>query len=151
MELSEIHNRNLHTAQKFMETLASGDMEKLMTFWAENGVLEFPFHPPGAPDQIVGKSAIDAYFQETTGNKKARAFPITGAYPMLDPHFVFLEFDGELENLVTGEQYTNKYCVLFKFNADGAVTLFREYFDSLKRQRFESQKEANSTAISSSH
>jgi uncharacterized protein len=137
VELSKIHQRNLQTAQTFMKTLASGDMGKLMTFWAEDGILEFPFHPPGASDRVVGKSTITNYFQGTTGKKKPKAFPITGIYPMLDPNLVFLEFDGELENLVTGEQYTNKYCVLFKFNADGEVTLFREYFDSLKRQRFE--------------
>ena len=40
MELSEIHQQNLQTAQIFMETLAAGDMTKLMTFWAEDGVLE---------------------------------------------------------------------------------------------------------------
>lgn len=137
MKLSEIHQQNLQTAQTFMETLAAGNMAKLMTFWAEDGILEFPFHPPGAPDRIVGKSAITSYFQGTTGKKKPRAFPITGIYPMLEPNYVFLEFDGKLENLVTREEYTNKYCVLFKFNASGAVTLFREYFDSLKRQKFE--------------
>jgi ketosteroid isomerase-like protein len=35
-------------ARAFMETLGKGDMETLMTFWADDGVLEFPFHPPSS-------------------------------------------------------------------------------------------------------
>ena len=137
MEATAIHQQNLQTAKKFMETLATGDMDKLMNFWAEDGILEFPFHPPGTSDRVEGKSNIAQYFNGTTGKKKPFAFPITGSYPMLDPQLVLIEFDGKLQNMVTGEHYTNKYVVLFQFNEAGKVTLFREYFDSLKRQQFE--------------
>lgn len=61
MELTKTHQQNLQTAKDFMATLAEGDMNKLMNFWAENGVLEFPFHPPGASDRIEGKSNITKY------------------------------------------------------------------------------------------
>ena len=137
MELTTTHQQNLQTAKDFMATLASGDMGKLMDFWADDGVLEFPFHLPGATDCIAGKSKITEYFNGTTGKKKPFAFPITGSYSMLDPKQVLIEFEGKLQNLVTGEHYTNKYVVLFQFNEVGKVTLFREYFDSLKRQQFE--------------
>ena len=108
-----------------------------MNFWADDGVLEFPFHPPGASDRVEGKSNITKYFGGTEGKKKPLAFPITGSYPMLDPTMVLIEFEGKLQNLVTEEHYTNKYVVLFQFNEAGKVTLFREYFDSLKRQKYE--------------
>ena len=137
MELTETHQQNLQTAKDFMATLAEGNMEKLMDLWAEDGVLEFPFHPPGASDRVEGKSNITEYFNGTKGKKKPLAFPITGSYPMLDPKLVLIEFEGKLQNLVTGENYTNQYVVLFQFNETGKVTLFREYFDSLKRQKFE--------------
>jgi uncharacterized protein len=137
MELTQIHDRNLQMAKIFMATLAEGAMDRLMIFWAEDGVLEFPFHPPNTPDRIVGKPALTEYFQGTTSTKKPSAFPITGSYPMLDPNFVFMEFDGQLQNLKTGEHYTNKYCVLLQFNEAGEVKLFREFFNSLKRQQFE--------------
>jgi uncharacterized protein len=137
MTLSDVHQRNLQATKDFMATLANGDMEQLMTFWAEDGVLEFPFHPPGSPDRVVGKSALTDFFQGTKTTIKTSAFPISGSYPMLDPSFVFIEFDGQLQNLRTGEHYTNKYCVLLQFNEAGEVKLFREFFDSLKRQRFE--------------
>lgn len=141
MELTTTHQQNLQTAQDFMATLATGNMDRLMNFWANDGVLEFPFHPPGAPDRVAGKSKITEYFNGTTGKKKPFAFPITGSYPMLDPKLVLIEFEGRLQNLVTGENYTNKYVVLFQFNEAGKVTLFREYFDSLKRQKFETYNE----------
>ena len=137
MELTKTHQQNLQTAKDFMATLAEGEMDKLMNFWADDGVLEFPFHPPGAHDRVAGKSNIAEYFSGTEGKKKPFAFPITGSYPMLDPKMVLIEFDGKLQNLVTGEHYTNKYVVIFQFNEVGKVTLFREYFDSLKRQKYE--------------
>lgn len=141
MELTATHQQNLQTAKDFMATLTGGNMDKLMGFWADEGVLEFPFHPPGAADRVEGKSNITEYFNGTTGKKKPLDFPITGSYPMLDPKLVLIEFEGKLQNLVTGEHYTNKYCVLFQFNEVGKVTLFREYFDSLKRQQFETYEE----------
>lgn len=141
MEMTQTHQKNLQTAKDFLNTLADGDMAKLMTYWAADGILEFPFHPPGAPDRVEGKAEITSYFAGTVGKKKPFAFPITGIYPMLDPSLVFVEFDGELQNMVTQEHYTNKYCVLFQFNDAGEVTLFREYFDSLKRQQFETHSE----------
>jgi uncharacterized protein len=141
MELTETHQQNLQKAKDFMTTLATGDMDKLMNFWAEDGVLEFPFHPPGTSDRVEGKSKITQYFNGTKGNKKPLAFPIKGSYPMLDPQMVLLEFQGQLQNMVTEEQYTNEYVVLFSFNEARKVKLFREYFDSLKRQQFETFEE----------
>ena len=141
MELSKTHQKNLQTAKDFMETLAKGDMKQLMNFWAEDGVLEFPFHPPDAHARIEGKSNIAQYFNGTEGKKKPLAFPIKGSYPMLDPKMVLLEFQGQLQNMVTKEHYTNEYVVLFGFNEAGQVTLFREYFDSLKRQKYETFNE----------
>lgn len=40
-------------ACEFMSTLAKGDIETLMTYWSDDGVLEFPFHPPGAHVCVV--------------------------------------------------------------------------------------------------
>ena len=81
MELIKTHQINLQTAKDFMATLAEGNMDKLMDFWAEDGVLEFPFHPPGASDRIEGKSNITKYFNGTEGKKKPLAFPIKDSYP----------------------------------------------------------------------
>ena len=38
MELTKTHQQNLQTAKDFMATLAEGDMNKILNFWAENGV-----------------------------------------------------------------------------------------------------------------
>ena len=73
MQLTQAHQQNLQTARDFMATLAEGNMEKLMDFWAEDGVLEFPFHPPGAHARVEGKSNIAEYFQGTEGKKKPLA------------------------------------------------------------------------------
>lgn len=120
-----------------MSTLAKGDMETLMTYWAEDGVLEFPFHPPGAVERVQGKQAISEYFNGTKGYKQPTSFPITASYPLEGGNGVILEFDGHLKNTQTGELYTNSYIVVFKFR-EGKLILFREFFDSLKRQKYES-------------
>lgn len=42
MEMTQTHQKNLQTAKDFLNTLADGNMTKLMTYWAGDGVLEFP-------------------------------------------------------------------------------------------------------------
>ncbi|AFY57990.1 hypothetical protein Riv7116_5621 [Rivularia sp. PCC 7116] len=74
MELTATHQQNLQAAKDFMATLATGDMDKLMYFWADDGVLEFPFHPPGAVERVEGKSNIAEYFNGTTGKKKPQQY-----------------------------------------------------------------------------
>ncbi|BAZ11641.1 hypothetical protein NIES4071_34670 [Calothrix sp. NIES-4071] len=83
--------------------------------------------------------ALESLFYKlfTKGYKQPTSFPITASYPLEGGNGVILEFYGHLKNTQTGEQYTNSYIVVFKFR-EGKLILFREFFDSLKRQKYES-------------
>ena len=136
MELTPKGRANIELAARFLELLAASRMDEIADMWAEDAVLEFPFRPPGAPERIEGKSAIATYFQGTKGYKKPESFPIKGIYPGHDPDVVFVEFEGHLVNTRTGERYSNDYIALFRFR-DGKIAQFREFFDSLRRERHE--------------
>ena len=123
---------NIETAKSFLDLLVAGDMEAVADLFAEDGILEFPFRPAGANESVKGQAAIRAYFLATKGYKKPESYPIKAIYPGLDPNLLFVEFEGNLVNTLTGERYSNDYIVLFRFR-DGKIVQFREFFDSLHR------------------
>ena len=137
MSLSPQAEANIATAKRFLELLAQSEMAGVVELFADDAVLEFPFRPPGAKDDVVGKAAIADYFQGTKGYKKPESFPIKAVYPGHDPDVVFVEFEGHLVNTRTAERYSNDYIALFRFR-EGKIRQFREFFDSLRRARFES-------------
>ena len=134
--LSAQAKANIALAERFLALLAASEMEQVSAMFAADAVLQFPFRPPGANDDVRGGAAIAEYFQATTGYKKPESFPIKEVYPGLDPDVVFVEFEGNLVNTLTGERYSNDYIVLFRFR-DGLIVQFREFFDSLRRAQFD--------------
>lgn len=133
--LSDAHKSTIAAATRFLETLGKGDMEGLMPLWHENGRLEFPFSPNGHPP-VEGIERLRDYFLGTRGRKSPKGFPIKGIYPGSDPDWVVVEFRGDLTNTKTGEDYSNEYIAVMQM-VGGKVHLFREYFDSVKRMRYE--------------
>ena len=68
--------------------------------------------------------------------KKPRGFPLKAIDSGADPQWVVVEFHGDLTNTKTGEDDGNEGVVVFRV-IDGKVALFREFYDSLKRQKNE--------------
>lgn len=135
--VTESHRHSIAVALQWLETLGNGDMDTLMTLWHEDGVLEFPFNPEEAgSDRVEGFEALSDYFQGTKGHKKPIAFPVKAIYPGADPDWLVVEFISRLLNTKTNEEYSNEYIVVIHVY-EGKVILFREFFDSIKRKKFE--------------
>ena len=117
-------------------TLGQNDIPAFLGLWAEDGRLEYPFQLDGQPKEIVDKPALTQHFQAGTSRKKPRGFLVKRVYPLADPALVLVEFNGKLTNLKTQQDYDSSYVALFRFK-DGKPTLFREFFDSRKRQLYE--------------
>jgi uncharacterized protein len=62
--------------------------------WADEGVLEFPFAPPGRRARYAGKAEILAYMQPLGGRMKIDQLEYFDLHPMRDPRLVCFELDG---------------------------------------------------------
>ena len=130
---TETHQQTIDVATEFLHTLGRGDMETLMKLWHDNGRLEFPFSPTGE-EPVEGIDQLRSYFEATQGYKKPYGCSIKAVIPAANPDCVVVEFHGDLIDTRTDELYDNEYIAIVRVR-DRRVILFREFFDSLKRQK----------------
>ncbi len=99
-------------------------------FAAEDGVLEYPYAPPGLKTPLVGRDAIIANFQII--RKLLRIDNVTDVvvHEMDDPQVVMLEFAGHGEGLITGEAYEQRYISVIRVR-DGHIVHYKDYWNPL--------------------
>lgn len=97
---------------------------------AQDGVMEFPYAPPGMPTRLNGRVAI-AQHLEAVGDMIA--FDRMGeptVHPSADPDVVIIEFEGFGRGVETGEPYDQRYISVIH-TAGGRITLYRDYWNPL--------------------
>ncbi len=99
-------------------------------FAAEDGVLEYPFAPPGLRSPLVGRDAIVANFQVIRKLLRIDSVTDVVAYEMNDPQLVVLEFAGHGEGLNTGEDYEQRYISMIRLR-DGRIAHYKDYWNPL--------------------
>jgi hypothetical protein len=99
-------------------------------FAAEDGVLEYPYAPPGLKTPLVGRDAIIANFQII--RKLLRIDNVTDVvvHEMDDPQVVMIEFAGHGEGLITGEPYDQRYISVIRLR-DGHIVHYKDYWNPL--------------------
>ncbi len=120
--------RNQKVIKDFLALLEAKDIDQWIELWADNGVQEMPFSPPGFPTRLEGRKAIHKHYSGLPQAYGRMAFPDLVIYPMQDPNWVLAEYRGEIEVLATGRPYNNHYCGLFHL-CEGRIKLFREYYN----------------------
>ena len=128
--LAEKHNKSIETIKLFFKALESPDINAVAELWHNDGVLEFPFAPDGAPTTVKGKADIKQILGEDLADRSRVAFPHLDIQPMLDPEGVVVEFSSDMEVASSNASYANQYIALAKVR-DGRLLLFREYFNPL--------------------
>lgn len=113
----------------FLTALERKDMGAFADVWANDAVQDMPFAPEGFPKQISGKDNIVAHYMawpDISGD--ANFTDNLVFYPMANPEWVFVEYQGRVDILTTNRTYEQRYGGLFHVQ-DGKIVLFREYFD----------------------
>ena len=82
--LTDAHRATLDVALDFIATLTTGDMDTLVTRWQKNGVLEFPFHPPGTPGRVAAGRHLQLLPQHNQP-QETLGFPRKGCRPRCGP------------------------------------------------------------------
>ena len=104
------------------------DATTFLDMLAEDGVMEFPFAPPGMTTRLEGRAALGAHLKMLGG---IVAFEAMGAPVVHRASDVFvLEFEGRGRGLKTGKPYAQSYVSVIRVEG-GRITQYRDYWNPL--------------------
>jgi ketosteroid isomerase-like protein len=105
-------------------------LDEWIELWAEDGVLEFPYAPPGRRRAYKGKADIVAYMKHATGRVASDAVEHMRVSPMLDPGMAVVELSIRGHTVANGEPYNQSFVIFFEVQ-DGKLHRYREYWNPL--------------------
>ncbi|WP_394613547.1 nuclear transport factor 2 family protein [Lentzea sp. JNUCC 0626] len=114
-----------------LQLLLDKDMIGFAGLWAEDGVMEFPFAPPGWPARLEGRAAIEDYLRDYPKMLDIRSFPKQVVHET--PDVLVAEFDAEGVVVATGKPYRASYIAVITLR-DGEILNYRDYWNPLLAQ-----------------
>ena len=116
-----------------LQLLLDKDMIGFAGLWAEDGVAEFPFAPPGWPSRLEGRAAVEDYVRDYPKALDIRSIPKQVVHRTADPDVVIVEFEAEGVVVATGKPYRAAYIVVVT-TRDGEIVGYRDYWNPLMVQ-----------------
>lgn len=110
--------------------VSSGQIEEWIGLYAPDGVIEFPFAPPGVPQRVQGHDALKAHmvgFPRTFDIEFVDfTFHDTG-----DPSVVIAEYRSTGRAVPTGKPYEQTVITVVHTDDRGLITRFVDYWNPL--------------------
>jgi len=106
------------------------DAETFPDMFTVDGVLEYPFAPPGLNTPIAGRDAIVANFQRIRKVLQIDAVADVSEIEVSDPELVVLEFSGRGEGVITKEAYDQRYISVIRMR-DGNIVHYKDYWNPI--------------------
>ena len=106
------------------------DAETFPDMFAVDGVLEYPYAPPGLNLSIAGRDAIIANFQRLRTLLRIDGVADVSEIAVNDPDVVVLEFSGHGEGLMTKEAYNQRYISVIRMR-DGNIVHYKDYWNPI--------------------
>jgi len=106
------------------------DAEMFPDMFAVDGVLEYPYAPPGLNTPIAGRDAIIANFQRIRKLLRIDGVADVSEIEVSDPDMVVLEFSGRGEGLLTKEAYNQRYISVIRMR-DGNIVHYKDYWNPI--------------------
>ena len=103
-----------------------------MDLFAEDGVLETPYVPPGSTSRLEGKPAIAGFLATLRGVIRLAGFRLLASYPAQDGVTV-LEYEGIVHLEKQGTLFNQRYISVLWLQ-EGRLALWREYTNPLAAQ-----------------
>ena len=120
-------------AQQFLADL--NHIDRCVDLFAEDGVFEFPYlQEIGQQTRFEGKDAIRSLLERVQVKLSPFTFRNIVIHEMVDPSYVFVEYDSEATIRATGHPYIQKYVSRLTVH-DGKIKLVREYVDIIATAR----------------
>jgi ketosteroid isomerase-like protein len=122
--------RALAVQERHLALMLEKDMPGWVDLWAEDGVFEFPFAPPGFPRRLEGKAAVREYIKDYPKHIDLAAFHDVCVQPTVDPDVLVVEMRGEGRIVATGKPYEMSYIYVLTVR-DGKIVGYRDYWNPL--------------------
>ncbi|KPI34092.1 protein of unknown function DUF1486 [Actinobacteria bacterium OV450] len=115
-----------------LRLLLARDIPGWVGLWAEEGVMEFPFAPPGRPARLDGREAIADYMRPYPDHIDLHDFPDADLriHETADPRTVVVEMRGVGRLVQTGRPFDMSYIAVVTVE-NGRFTSYRDYWNPL--------------------
>ncbi|MEU6214683.1 nuclear transport factor 2 family protein [Streptomyces sp. NPDC047023] len=115
-----------------LRLLLAGDIPGWVGLWAEDGVMEFPFAPPGRPRRLEGRAAVADYMAPYPLIVDLHDFPEEDLriHRTEDPRTIVVEMRGVGRLVATGGPFDMTYVAVVTVE-DGRFTSYRDYWNPL--------------------
>ncbi|MFJ9030709.1 nuclear transport factor 2 family protein [Streptomyces sp. NPDC102274] len=114
-----------------LRLLVEKDMDGWVGLWAEDGLFEFPFAPPGAPARIEGREAVADYIRDYPQHIDIHDIPYLEIHETRDPETIVVEMRTEGLIVATGEPFDFSYIAVVTVR-HGRITRYRDYWNPQK-------------------
>lgn len=112
-----------------MRLLLAKDMDGFADLWAVDGVMEFPFAPPGHP-RPEGREAVREHLRDYPDQVDLKAITYLRVHQTADPDVVIVEFQVDGVAVKTGRPYPMRYISVIT-TRDGEIVCYRDYWNPL--------------------
>ena len=107
------------------------DLNSFADMFAEDGIHELPFAPPGVPIVLQGRENIRNYFAAITKTPvEFHEFTDLSVHQTLDPDVVIAEYQAHGVITSSGAPYNTRYIQVLHAR-NGKITLWRDYWNPL--------------------
>ncbi|KIF05811.1 phenazine biosynthesis protein PhzA/PhzB [Streptomyces sp. RSD-27] len=115
-----------------LRLLLAKDIPGWVALWAEDGVMEFPFAPPGRPRRLEGREAVAAYMRPYPDHIDLHDFPEADLriHETADPRTIVAEMRATGRLVRSGRPYDMTYIAVVTVD-DGRITAYRDYWNPL--------------------
>ncbi|MCF3102202.1 nuclear transport factor 2 family protein [Streptomyces roseoverticillatus] len=113
-----------------LRLLLDKDISAWLDLWAEDGVMEFPFAPPGWPERLEGRAAVAAYMRGYPDHIDLHDFPDVRIHETTDPGTIVVEMRGVGRMVKNGGAFDMTYIAVVSVQ-DGRFTSYRDYWNPL--------------------
>lgn len=119
--------------ERLLPMFLATDLNGFADLFAEDGVHELPFAPPGVPRTIVGRENIRAYVTAISNPAPLTHtdFANVRIHDTADPEVAIAEYDAEGHVTATGERYSLPYVNVVRVR-DGRILQWRDYWSPVE-------------------
>jgi uncharacterized protein len=109
----------------------AGEMriDELITYFADDGLMELPYAPGKMTKRYEGKDAAFEFQRFARDSFTTFSMTVDAVYETTDPNIVIAEARSDAVVAESGRPYRNTYVFFFTFDDYGKVVTWREYYD----------------------
>lgn len=120
--------RNIDALRRYFRLLEEGEIDIWSTLWAADGTQLVPYATGALPREVNGRDDIRVLYRNIASGFERLRYLLLEFEPMADPDMMLARWRPRCE-LVGGGVYTNESLGLFRFDAEGQIVHFVEYFN----------------------